>query len=109
MRLKWFQRGHPHSHQMILLALALAATTAGCGPQGPLGVVPGGPLAYGFGYVAGPLDELEGPEQLIPENALLPKLWVDTEDIQVRRIDRASGVFTLFGPIVSFEKLMIPA
>lgn len=53
--------------------------------------------------------DLEGPELLIPDDAILPRLWVDTEDLQVRRIDRADGVFTIFGPIVSFEKLMVPA
>ena len=53
--------------------------------------------------------DLEGPELSIPEDALLPRLWVDTEDLQVRRIDRASGVFTIFGPVVSFEGLMVPA
>ena len=52
---------------------------------------------------------LDGPELAIPEDALLPRLWVDTEDLQVRRIDRASGVFTIFGPVVSFERLMVPA
>lgn len=52
---------------------------------------------------------LEGPELGISEDALLPRLWVDTEDLQVRRIDRASGVFTIFGPIVSFDKVMVPA
>ena len=55
------------------------------------------------------LVDLEGPEMMIPEDAMLPRLWVDTDDLQVRRIDRASGVFTIFGPIVSFEKLMVPA
>ena len=55
------------------------------------------------------LIELDGPELMIPEDALLPRLWVDTEDLQVRRIDRANGVFTIFGPIVSFEKVMVPA
>ncbi|MCP4904081.1 MAG: hypothetical protein GY910_03790 [bacterium] len=55
------------------------------------------------------LGSLEGPELVIAEDALLPRLWVDTEDLQVHRIDRASGVFTIFGPIVSFDKLMVPA
>lgn len=53
--------------------------------------------------------ELEGPELLVSEEALLPRLWVDTRDLQVRRIDRANGVFTIFGPVVSFEKLRVPA
>ncbi|MBB84729.1 MAG: hypothetical protein CL931_13035 [Deltaproteobacteria bacterium] len=52
---------------------------------------------------------LEGPDLAIPEDALLSRLWVDTENLQVRRIDRANGVFTLLGPVVSFERLMIPA
>ena len=61
--------------------------------------------------VAGPGDDevLEGPELSIPEDTLLPRLWVDTEDLQIRRIDRASGVFTIFGPVVSFDRLMVPA
>ncbi|MEM9177851.1 MAG: hypothetical protein AAGC67_21805 [Myxococcota bacterium] len=45
----------------------------------------------------------------VPGDTRLPRLWVDTEDLQVRRIDRASGVFTIFGPVVSFERLRIPA
>ena len=82
----------------------LATTTAEAGLVGP-----DGQSLTGSDMLLGPLNELEGPELLIPEDALLPRLWVDTEDLQVRRIDRESGVFTLFGPIVSFEKLMIPA
>ncbi len=54
-------------------------------------------------------ESLLGPELSVPEDTLLPRLWVDTEDLQVRRIDRASGVFTIFGPVVSFDRLMIPA
>lgn len=53
--------------------------------------------------------ELEGPELQVPQDALLTRLWVDIESLQVRRIDRASGVFTIFGPIVSFDKLRVPA
>lgn len=45
----------------------------------------------------------------IAEDARLPRVWVDTRELQVRRIDRANGVFTIFGPIVSFEKVMVPA
>ncbi len=54
-------------------------------------------------------EALDGPELSIPEDALLPRVWVDTDDLQVRRIDRASGVFTIFGPVVSYERLMVPA
>jgi hypothetical protein len=39
----------------------------------------------------------------------LARVWVDTQDLQVRRIDRPSGVFTIFGPVVSFDKLMVPS
>ena len=53
--------------------------------------------------------DLEGPDLPIAIEARLPRLWVDTEELQVRRIDRASGVFTIFGPFVSFDKLMVPA
>lgn len=56
-----------------------------------------------------PAEQLAGPELVIAEDALLPRLWVDTQDLQVRRIDRANGVFTIFGPIVAFEKLQLPA
>jgi hypothetical protein len=54
-------------------------------------------------------DRLLGPELSVGLGIQLPRLWVDTEDLQVRRIDRADGIFTIFGPVVSFEKLMHPA
>lgn len=52
---------------------------------------------------------LQGPELGIAEDAVLPRLWVDTEALQVRRIDRASGVYTVFGPVVAFDRLQVPA
>ncbi len=45
----------------------------------------------------------------LPEDAVVPRLWVDTQELQVRRIDRADGVFTILGPVVAFEKLRVPA
>jgi hypothetical protein len=39
----------------------------------------------------------------------LPRFWVDTQDLQVRRIDRADGIFVIFGPVASFEKIQVPA
>ncbi len=42
-------------------------------------------------------------------DARLTRLWVDTENLQVRRIDRDDGVFTIFGPVVSHDRLMLPA
>ncbi len=42
-------------------------------------------------------------------NGRLPRLWVDTQQLQVRRIDRADGVFVVFGPVVSFDRLKLPA
>jgi len=42
-------------------------------------------------------------------NGRLPRLWVDTQQLQVRRIDRADGVFVVFGPVVSFDRLKVPA
>ena len=53
--------------------------------------------------------ELERPFEVIGDDELLARLWVDTENLQLRRIDRGDGVFTTFGPIVSFEKLRVPA
>ena len=52
---------------------------------------------------------LIGPALALPEEGQIPRLWVDTRDLQVRRIDRSSGVFTIFGPIIHFEKLQVPA
>ena len=39
----------------------------------------------------------------------LPRFWVDTRDLQVRRIDRADGIFVIFGPVASFEKIKVPS
>lgn len=39
----------------------------------------------------------------------MARFWVDTKELQVRRIDRDNGVFMLFGPMVSFEKIKVPA
>lgn len=45
----------------------------------------------------------------IPVEALPPRLWVDTRGLEVRRIDRASGVFVIVGPTASFGRLAVPA
>lgn len=37
------------------------------------------------------------------------RLWVDTETLQVQRIDRESGVSLVLGPLARFERLMVPA
>jgi hypothetical protein len=37
------------------------------------------------------------------------RLWVDTESLQIQRIDRTSGESMQLGPLVRFERLMIPA
>jgi hypothetical protein len=52
---------------------------------------------------------LAGPILSLPTTEAIPRLWVDTQELQVRRIDRASGVFVVFGPMKSFEKLKVPA
>ena len=52
---------------------------------------------------------LAGPMLSLPTTEAIPRLWVDTKELQVRRIDRASGVFIVFGPMKSFEKLKVPA
>jgi hypothetical protein len=52
---------------------------------------------------------LSGPTLDLPGEGLIPRLWVSTGDLQVRRIDRRSGVFVIFGPTKHFEKLVVPA
>jgi hypothetical protein len=52
---------------------------------------------------------LAGPVLALPEDGLIPRIWVDTRELQVVRIDRKSGVFIIFGPIKSFDKLKVPA
>jgi len=53
-------------------------------------------------------DRLAGPALTLPEDGRIPRIWVDTQDLQMRRIDRRNGVFTVFGPPVQFEKLTVP-
>lgn len=52
---------------------------------------------------------LSGPSLELAEDGRIPRLWVDTRELQVRRIDRQSGVFVIFGPMKRFEKLTVPA
>jgi len=51
---------------------------------------------------------LSGPALELVEEGRIPRLWVDTRELQVRRIDRQSGVFVIFGPMKRFEKLTVP-
>lgn len=37
------------------------------------------------------------------------RLWVDSETLQIQRIDRESGESLYLGPLVRFERLMVPA
>lgn len=60
------------------------------------------------GGFAGSL-ELIGPILSLPEDGRIARLWVDTKELQVRRIDRRSGLFVVFGPMISFDKLKVPA
>jgi hypothetical protein len=57
----------------------------------------------------GAVRPLSGPTLDLPGEGLIPRLWVSTRDLQVRRIDRRSGVFVIFGPMKHFEKLVVPA
>ena len=52
---------------------------------------------------------LDGPMLSLPEDGLVPRFWVATDDLQVRRIDRRSGVFVIFGPVATFGDLVVPA
>jgi len=42
-------------------------------------------------------------------NEPVARLWVDTESLQIQRIDRASGESMQLGPLVRFERLLLPA
>lgn len=37
------------------------------------------------------------------------RLWVDTETLQIQRVDRETGVSLQLGPLSRFERLMVPA
>ncbi|MFO0689479.1 MAG: hypothetical protein U0900_12300 [Myxococcota bacterium] len=50
--------------------------------------------------------ELEPPRE---PGRPVARLWVDTETLQIQRIDRASGESLQVGPLVRFERLMVPA
>jgi hypothetical protein len=73
--------------------------------------------ALGDGPLEDPVDgREESPEQSRAERpdgsvvtGQLPRLWVDIQQLQVRRIDRADGVFVVFGPVISFGRLKVPA
>lgn len=52
---------------------------------------------------------LRGPVLSLPEEGLIPRIWVDTRELQVQRIDRRNGVFIVFGPMQTFGKLTVPA
>ncbi|MBY0399301.1 hypothetical protein K2X89_03330 [Myxococcota bacterium] len=39
----------------------------------------------------------------------IARLWADTETLQIQRIDRDSGESLQLGPIVRFERLMVPS
>jgi hypothetical protein len=76
------------------------------------------PRSGGAEESAGAAAPLEGPELAVAgsaripgvgRDALLPRIWVETRGLEVRRIDRADGVFMIVGPMVAFEKLRVPA
>lgn len=48
-------------------------------------------------------------EPTIEPGRPIARLWVDTETLQIQRIDRDSGESLQLGPIVRFERLMVPA
>jgi hypothetical protein len=54
-----------------------------------------------------PDEDFEAIAQVV--EGRLPRFWVDTRDLQVRRIDRADGIFVIFGPVASFEKIQVPS
>ncbi len=83
------------------LPISEPASEPGADPD-PVGDGPGHDLATAGG---GSL-ELEAPPAA---TGSIARLWVDTETLQVQRIDRTSGETLYLGPLVRFERLMVPA
>ncbi|HEB91520.1 MAG TPA: hypothetical protein ENI85_18235 [Deltaproteobacteria bacterium] len=101
------------STEATVLDDPLAGTTGEADPGGqPMGTVPD--ESTESGALSGPLlrgvrGEASTDDDGAPEQRLIPRLWVDMQRLQVRRIDRAGGVFTVFGPMIHFDKLEVPA
>lgn len=53
-------------------------------------------------------ESLADGEPLIVDGRL-PRFWVDTDELQVRRIDRADGIVVIFGPIAQFDRIKVPS
>lgn len=75
----------------------------------------GDPLPASY-YDASDLDSVDSaPDSFdMPMGAMLdepnlPRLWVDTQSLQIHRIDRANGVYVLFGPISSHKRIKVPS
>ena len=58
------------------------------------------------------MEAVDEPLALEPARAPgrpVARLWADTETLQIQRIDRDSGESLQLGPLVRFERLMVPA
>jgi hypothetical protein len=69
------------------------------------------PASEGDATADGP-SEARGMLEIAPIGTTgrpVARLWVDTETLQVQRIDRVSGESMQLGPLVRFERLMVPA
>lgn len=63
---------------------------------------------------AGPVGELANDATTPPtagraSRGAVARLWVDSETLQIQRIDREGGESLYLGPLVRFERLMVPA
>ena len=54
-------------------------------------------------------DSFDSPMGALLDEPRLPRFWVDTENLQVQRIDRDNGVFVLFGPLASHKRIKVPS
>lgn len=92
----------PELHSLPGDALATEGDAEPGGALGNAGVDPTADERSGGG----------GTLELLPARAParpVARLWVDTESLQIQRIDRTSGESMQLGPLVRFERLMIPA
>lgn len=81
------------------------------------GAATGRPGPTGIDFGAEPRDESSGSRrggslEILPSRdpgAPVARVWVDVESLQIQRIDRASGESVSLGPLVRFERLLVPS
>ena len=93
------------------LALPEIHSLPGAGADGGPAMAPSTDLTAGRAE-AGSGGGRGGALEITPPRAsrgAVARLWVDSETLQIQRIDRESGESLYLGPLVRFERLMLPA